>query len=192
MNQYLPIWSKVTFLCLVSALLLGVVNWSVSYKLQKQEKQVFESLLKGWKQDARLGKDLTLGVERSVTSMRFVKSYIPLRGHEGKTELFVVRLVMGGYVGHHMLFAAYTKEGTLVGCLVGRDVVPPVSTYSKPSPALQKVFLEKGRWTYRPNGTDTLQREEIEAIGGATFTFLSLLEALQEGSSFVKGGGRRP
>jgi len=192
MNRYLPIWGRVTFLCLVSAFLLGVVHWGVSYQIHKQEKQIFESLLKGWKQDARLGKDLTLGAERVVTSMRFVKSYIPLRGSEGKTELVMVRLVPGVYVGHYQLLAAYTKEGKLVGYLVEREMVPTVSTYSKPSPELNKVFLEKGRWTYRPIGIDTLQREEIETISGATFTFLSLLEALQEGSSFVKGGGKRP
>lgn len=192
MNRYLPIWGRVTFLCLVSTLLLGVVNWGVSYQLHKQEKQIFESLIKEWRQDARLEKDLTLGVERVVTSLKYVKSYIPLRGAEGKTELFIVRLCPGGYVPHYQLWAAFTKEGKLVGCTLEREIVPTISTYSKPSPALHKVILEKGRWKYRPAGTEMLQREEIEAITGATFTFLSLTEALQEGSSFAKGGGKSP
>ncbi|MCX7788929.1 MAG: hypothetical protein N2442_14665 [Spirochaetes bacterium] len=104
----------------------------------------------------------------------------------------MVRIIPGGYVGHYQLLVAYTKEGKLVGYLVEREIVPTISTYSKPSPELYKIFLEKGRWTYRPTGIDTLQREEIEAISGATNTFLSLLEALQEGSSFVKGGEKRP
>ncbi len=191
MNRYLPIWGKVTFFCLVSALLLGVVNGGVSYQFHRREKQVLESLLKGWKQDVRLGKDITVGVERVVTSMRFVKSYIPIRGPEGKTEVFVVRLIPGGSIGHYQLLAAYTSEGKLVGYAVDREIVPLVSTHSKPSPASYRVFLEKGKWTYKPNGTGSLQREELEAISGATFTFLSLIEALQEGASFVKGGGKR-
>lgn len=190
MNRYLPIWGKITLLCLVSALSLGVVYWSVSYRIHKQEQQIIETLLKGWKADVRFGKNLTAGVERVVPSMRFVKSYIPLRSAEGKTELFLVRLFPGGYVSHYQVLAAYTKEGNLVGCIVEKEIVPTVSTYSKPSPVLLKV-LEKGRWAYRVTGMEPLKKEEIEAISGATFTFLTLVEALQEGSSFVIRGGKR-
>lgn len=190
MNRYLPIWGKITLLCLVSALALGVVHGGVSFRIHKQKTQTFETLLKGWKADAKIGKNLTAGAERVVPSMRFVKSYIPLRSSEGKTELFLVRLFPGGYVSHYQLVAAYTKEGNLVGFMVEKEFVPTVSTCSKPSPALLKV-LGKGRWTYRATGMETLQKEEIDAITGATFTFLSLAEALQEGASLVIRGGKR-
>ena len=188
MDRYLPIWGKITFLCLVAALSLGLVRWGVSFQIHKQEKQTFETLLREWRADVRLGKNLTAGAERLVPSMRFVKSYIPLRSSEGKTELFLVRLYPGGYVSHYQLLAAYTKEGKLIGCMVEKEIVPTVSTSSKPSSALLKV-LQTGRWTYRATGMETLQKEEIEAISGVTFTFLSLAEALQEGASFVTGGG---
>jgi len=195
MNRYLPIWGKITLLCLVSALSLGLVHWGVSFRIHKQETQTFETLLSGWKADAKIGKNLTVGAERVVPSMRFVKSCIPLRGIEGKTELFLVRLFPGGYVNHYQLLAAYTKEGKLIGCIVEKEIVHTVSTYSKPSSALLKVLV-KGRWISRASGMETLQmeslqREEIDAISGATFTFLSLVEALQEGAFFVIRGGKR-
>ncbi|GAB4366136.1 MAG: hypothetical protein Kow009_02960 [Spirochaetales bacterium] len=186
MNRYFPVWGKVSFLCMLFALLLGVVHGSISSRSQERERQALEGLLRGWKKDVRFGTDLIPGMERMVPSQGPVKSFIPLRSPDGKVELYVVRLIPGEYIGAYPLRAVFTSEGKLVGCTMDRGMFPNTSTFSNPSPSLLGLFLDHEDWISGSTVHGPLESREAEVISGATCTFLSILKALQEGSAFVR------
>jgi Na+-translocating ferredoxin:NAD+ oxidoreductase RnfG subunit len=182
MNRFLNIWGKLTLLCIGVAVILGVVYEVVSPRIEKHRKEILENLVKTWKKDAQLGKDYTIGAERFVQSNRFVRGYIPLRDKAGKEVIYVLRLIPGRYLSTYSVLAAYQTEGELLGFIIEKSLSPPVLTASLPSASLQQRIAETRGGDFKSN--------EIEAISGATFTFRTLVEALQEGSAFIKSRRR--
>lgn len=192
MNRYLPFWGRILGLLLVCALLLSLAHGAVQARVKTEQLKAQAHLLEKFKKEYLANKDVVSGLEQTVSGMKYVKRFLPLRNTEGNVEGALVHLFLRGYYGQFGMIAGYTKEGKLFGCSVTNSPVPLSGLFSFPSPSMVKMLVDRGKWGYSSKASSVgLEKEDLEIISGATYTFTLLTDALQEGSRFVKMGGKK-
>lgn len=181
MNNILTVGGKLALICVIAALCLGLVNAVTAPAiLRVKEKQLADAL-------QAVSLEGTFGAKVEVDDHKVVEAYYQLS--RGTDEGYILRVTAMGYGGDMDMLASFSASGTVLAVsLMDNQETPGLGKEAERSDYMDK-FIGTGATAPVPTSKNQLQQAEVDAISGATITFIGIGEALHDGSDFVKSLG---
>lgn len=183
MNQATVAGGKLALICLVSALVLGLVH---ALTAPVAAAGIAERRLQDLSWMAGSG-----AVDpESIEGVRgAVKSYYTVRNKQGDPELYILRLRGSGRGGELSLLASFKTDGEIVDVVLRDSQETPGLGKQAEDPQYMVRFIGRGGAEPIPTRKAQLSRDELEGVSGSTLTFLGIARALEEGAQFVRQRG---
>ncbi len=186
MNHAAAAAGKLALICLVSALVLGVVHaWTAPVIAAGEDGALRRDI-------ARMAGGGVVGRESAEGAAGAVRGFYVVKDKAGKTALYILRLAGSGYSGELPLLAAYKPDGEVRDAVLRDSGETPGLGKKAEDPAYMRRFVGGGAARPIPTRKSMLGREDADAVSGSTVTFIGVGRALEEGSLFVRrlGGGK--
>lgn len=182
MSKFLRPTLVLASICLVSAVLLALVNNVTSPVIEKYETEV---VLKAMKDVAG---DNDISTVTTVENDDYVEYYHRLSS-EGTDVGYILGLTSKGYGGDLKLIASYSLDGSVIAAkLVSNSETPGLGKKAENAGYMDKFVGTGTEDNPVPVSKDMLNKEDAAAISGASMTFNGISRAISAGSDFIKFG----
>jgi len=180
MKNILIIGLKLTIICGVAALCLGMVNAITAPQIAELKKQALADAL------TVINKTGTPGDEVIIDDDSVVKGYYPVIFDDGKLKGYILTLRGDGYAGDLKILSNYEINGKMLACvLMDNQETPGLGKEAENMEYMDK-YIGFGVDKPIPSKRAQLSEDDADAVGGATITFAAIGRALESGSSYVK------
>jgi len=170
---------RLTLICAVAALLLGLVNAMTEPVIAERKAIEFQKALQSLVSEGKAGSEV------SAEDTEGINVYYPVT-KKSSVLGYIVSLTGTGYGGDLSLLSYYKADGTLQNSVLMDNSETPGLGKKAEDPSYMKKFIGSGS-TEKPI---PLKKSEVtvdaDAITGSTITFLGVSKALKNGSDFVK------
>jgi RnfABCDGE-type electron transport complex G subunit len=143
----------------------------------------------------RLKKDLSLADRKKLGQLLKdigyrgtgkVESYFPVIQNQNVVG-YALKIIGSGYGGAMTIIAGYNTDGSIKAVKLLDNLETPGLGKKAEQPGYMKKFIGTGGDTPVPVVKTMLKsQKEIDAVTGASITFMGLADALRDGSNFVK------
>ncbi len=179
MKNILVIGLKLTLICAVSALCLGLVNAATAPRIENLKALALQEALSVVNKDGKPGTEV-------IIDDPVVKGYYPVVLDSGEKGSYILTLKGDGYAGDLKILANFEKTGKVIACvLMDNQETPGLGKEAEKVEYMNK-YIGTGGEKPVPVKKGQLSPEDADAIGGATITFTGIAKALEYGSGFVK------
>jgi len=168
---------RLTLICGVAALLLGVVNSITEPQIEIRREQRIQEALSALLESGNIG-------PAQETTIEDVPLYYNV-SDQGTESAYILSLVGKGYGGEMKILAAYDLNGTLLNAQLMDNAETPGLGKNAEKPSYMEKFIGSGSDQPIPVRKDQLG-EAADEITGATITFSGVSNALARGSEFIK------
>lgn len=168
---------KLTLICAVAALLLGIVNSITEPVIKERKAQILKEALSSLVEEGAIGTAEVLKESQVLT-------VYPVEAN-GSVLSCILSIRASGYGGDMQVLGAYSLDGTLLNAQLMENNETPGLGKKAESPEYMKKFLHLGGTEPIPVRKDMLP-PEMDDITGATITFNGVSQALAAGSEYVK------
>lgn len=205
-NKLLDMTFRLTLICAVAALILGVVNLVTEPLIIERKRIEKEMALKALSDGDHVGEiqfpansdDLhknllallvehgVIGAEDDIDERELITSIYPV-DKEGTVSKYILQLEGSGYGGRMILLAVYNLDGSFVKAkLMENNETPGLGKKAEDS-RYYNMYSEKGSVEDPvPVSKRALSDSDAEAVSGSTITFNGISKALALGSDYVK------
>lgn len=168
---------KLTLICSIAALLLGVVN-SITEPVIKERKAIMlKEALGSLLEEGDIG-------EAQETDDPLILAVYPVE-KEGLLISCILSIQASGYGGNMQVLGAYSLDGTLLNAQLMENNETPGLGKKAESPEYMEKFIHHGGNDLIPVRKEMLS-PGMDDITGATITFNGVSMALDAGSRYVK------
>ena len=179
MKNIIVIGLKLTIICAVAALCLGMVNAVTAPKIAELKKAALADALNVVNKTGIPGEEV-------ITEDKTVKGYYPVKLDNGELKGYILTLKGDGYAGDLKIIANYEKNGKLISSvLMDNQETPGLGKEAEKIEYMDK-YKGFGEDSPIPSKKSQLSASDADAIGGATITFAAIGKALDYGSGYVK------
>jgi electron transport complex protein RnfG len=123
--------------------------------------------------------------EAGATGQSNILGVYPLVDESNQVAGYVLQLVGNGYGGDMNLLAGYEVDGTLFAAQLMENQETPGLGKKAEDPAYMTKFIGRGGGTPLPHSKNDLSAADVDAVTGATITFMGVANALSSGSEYV-------
>ncbi len=183
MNQVLSVGGRLALICVVAALVLGLVNAVTEPAIAAAKERRLQEALDA----VTAGKEVGEYREVSDTESGQVNGYYPLNedGAGGQVSGYVVKLTGVGYGGDMEILASYDPDGEISAVsLMDNQETPGLGKMAE-KPEYMEKFIGTGDDEPIPTTKQQLSQKQADAITGATITFMGIAQALKAGEEFL-------
>lgn len=170
---------KLLLICGVAAITLGLINEIAEPIIQERKKTEEKQALK------ELFPDAVAEQKIMVKDKKPIDAYYKI--FENNTHCGYVLVMLGsGYGGDMKIMACYTPDGKIISVILLDNLETPGIGKKAEKSAYMDKFIGKGADQPIPIIKGMLPQKEVDAITGATITFMGIAEALNKGAKFIK------
>lgn len=172
-------------ICLVAALLLGIVNHItaplIKANLEEKERKALSLILKEGSVEGKVVVENYPGVNYEYSVL----------DKNGKAIGFVLILTGEGYGGTITLLANFDLSGNLIDARVTDNSETSAISARCTKSFYMKMFAGKGGNSPFPRTKDDLSKEQVDVVSGASITFEAVSSTLNRGSEYIKEKGNK-
>jgi electron transport complex protein RnfG len=205
-NKLLKITLRLTIICAVASLILGVVNLVTEPVIVEQKRIEQEKALKSLSDGDNVGEARTpansddlhnnlitallehgvIGEGDDVNEKELISAIYPV-DKEGKIIKYILQLEASGYGGKMKLLSVFNTDGTFVKAkLMDNNETPGLGKKAEDSSYYIKYENSGSLENPLPVSKRALNDSDAEAVSGSTITFDGISKALALGSDYVK------
>jgi len=168
---------KLTLICAIAALLLGIVNSITEPVIKERKAQMLKEALSSLVEEGSIG-------EAEIQADSLVNTVYPVKS-DGSVISCILSIQGSGYGGDMQVLGAYSLDGTLLNAqLMENNETPGLGKKAESHEYMEK-FIDYGGLEPIPVRKDMLP-PGMDDITGATITFNGVSQALAAGSEYVK------
>jgi len=205
-NKLLDMTFRLTIICAVAALILGVVNIVTEPVIIERKRIEKELALKALSDGDNVGEvqypansdDLhskllaklvehgVIGAEDDIDEKELITSFYPVV-KDGETIRYILQLEGSGYGGKMVLLSVFNLDGSFVKAKLMENNETPGLGKKAEDPQYYNMYRKRGTNADPvPVSKRALSDSDAEAISGSTITFNGISKALALGSDYVK------
>lgn len=185
-NKLLNITLKLTVICAIAALILGVVNMITEPVIIQQKIIAQQEALIVLSDGDDVGEQISPVSEGESDIVHLI---YPIEKN-GETIKYILQLTGSGYGGEMVLLAVFAVDGSFVKAkLMENNETPGLGKKAEEDSYYAKFDGFGGADSAIPVNKNELTDVYAEAVSGSTITFSGISAALAYGSDYVKSMG---
>ena len=180
MREAVVISGRLTAICAVAAVALGLVNAVTAPRIASvKERQLAAAL-----ELVTAGRPA--GAEVAVDDDPMVDAYYPLSAVGGGDAGFVLKLRGIGYGGDMEILATYGPDGEIAAVVLLDNLETPGLGKNAETTEYMEKFRGTGADVPVPVTKQQLNQEQADTVSGASITFMGIGQALASGAQYAR------
>jgi H+/Na+-translocating ferredoxin:NAD+ oxidoreductase subunit G len=178
MKEVMKIGGKLAAICAIAAIALGIVNAITEPIILAARAERLRLAL------SALSSGLEIGEFSEVENNRSIKGYYPLTDSDG-VEAYIINVIGDGYAGDMNLLTAISLEGEVLSVVLMDHSETPGLGKEAENASYMEMYIGTGKDSIIPSSKTHLSSKDADSITGASITFISIGNALNDAAVFI-------